>query len=345
MPIFGKEIMKILITGGIGFIGTNAAIYFSKNTKNQLVLVDNFSRLNVEINAKFLAENFRKIKIIKANVGEIGKFKNELKRSDVVIHLAGQTAVTTSIKNPKKDFENNLYQSFLLLEYLRKKHPKVILLFSSTNKVYGDLKNHRLKLDKKNKRYVELCHPRGLNEKTNLDFISPYGCSKGTVDLYFLNYARIFNLNTVVFRQSCIYGEHQLGVEDQGWVAHFSKQFLFKKKINIFGDGFQVRDLLYVEDLIEAYEKAIFNISKTKGEVFNIGGGIKNSFSLLEVIKILENYFQYKVKIDFFPTRLGDQKFFVSNNNKIKKILDWQPKTYFKTGLKKLIKWQKENLK
>ncbi len=337
--------MRILITGGIGFIGTNTAKYFAKNKNNQITIIDNFSRPQVEINASFLKKNFSNIEIIKTDVGDIKKYEKELKKTDVIIHLAGQTAVTTSIKNPLKDFQDNLYQSFFLLDYLRKNHPQTILIYSSTNKVYGDLKNHQLKKDVKNKRYFDICHPQGIDENTNLNFISPYGCSKGATDLYFLDYARVFDLKTVVFRQSCIYGEHQLGVEDQGWVAHFSKQFLFKKKINIFGDGYQVRDLLYVEDLIEAYEKAIKNIKKVKGEVFNIGGGIKNSFSLLQVIDILEKNFGYKIKINYFPSRLGDQKFFVSNNSKIKKLLNWKPKTNFKTGLKKLIHWQKENLK
>lgn len=321
--------MKILITGGVGFIGTNTAIYFSKK-KYSITLVDNFSRSGVEKNASFLKKIYPKIKIIKSDVGQIKNYEKEILTTDAIFHFAGQTAVTTSIKNPENDFSSNLYQSFLLLDFVRKNNSKAIIIYSSTNKVYGDL-NHLKKFSP-------------VNENEKLDFISPYGCSKGAIDLYFLDYYRIFGLRTVVFRQSCIYGEHQFGVEDQGWVAHFSKQFFFKKLITIFGNGKQIRDLLYVNDLIEAYDLAIKNIKKSAGEVFNIGGGKKNSYSLLEVIKILEKEFGYKVPIKFEKIRIGDQKYFVSENEKIKKILGWTPKTDFKTGLKKLINWQKNNL-
>lgn len=323
--------MNILITGGVGFIGTNAAIYFSKNKKNKITLIDNFSRVGVDLNAQFLKENFPKIRIINSYVGAIKNYEKEIKTANVIIHLAGQTAVTTSIKKPHYDFKNNLLESFILLDFVRRNNPKAIIIYSSTNKVYGDLKH----LDSK-------YQPIDENEK--LDFISPYGCSKGATDLYFLDYARIYNLKTVVFRQSCIYGPHQIGVEDQGWVAHFTKQFLFKKPITIFGDGNQIRDLLYVEDLIQAYDLAINKINKSRGQVFNIGGGVKNVYSLLQVINILEKYFKYKIKISYQPMRVGDQKYFVSVNKKIKKLLDWQPKTDFKEGLKKLIDWQKNNL-
>lgn len=323
--------MKILITGGVGFIGTNAALYFVKKN-HQITLVDNFSRKGVEINANFIKKNYPRIKIIKTNVSQIYKYKSELLKANVIIHLAGQTAVTTSIKNPYHDFKNNLLESFLLLDYLRKNNPKAIIIYSSTNKVYGDLSQYKNNF-------------QPIDEKEKLDFISPYGCSKGAADLYFLDYSRIYGLKTIVFRQSCIYGPNQLGVEDQGWVAHFAKQFLFKKPITIFGDGKQVRDLLYVEDLLEAYELAIKNIEKSKGQVFNVGGGRKNSYSLLEVIKILEKEFGYQIPIFFEKQRVGDQKYFVSKNEKIKKYLSWQPKTDFKKGLKNLINWQKKNLK
>ena len=321
--------MKILITGGVGFIGTNTAIYFAKKN-HQITIVDNFSRLGVEKNASFLKKNFPKIKIIKTNVSQIKNYQAFLDKAEVIIHLAGQTAVTTSIKNPENDFKNNLVDSFTLLEYLRKNNPKAIVIYSSTNKVYGDLKA------------MKKFFP--VDENIPLDFISPYGCSKGAADCYFLDYQRIFGLKTVVFRQSCIYGPHQLGVEDQGWVAHFTKQFLLKKAITIFGDGKQIRDLLYVDDLVEVYDKAIKNIEKVKGQAINIGGGKNNAYSLLQVIKILEKEFGYKIPIYFDKARIGDQKFFVSKNKKAKKLLNWQPKTNFLKGLKKLIRWQKENL-
>lgn len=324
--------MKILITGGVGFIGTNTASYFSKNSNNKITLVDNFSRGGVETNALFLKRNFPKIKIIKSFVGDLNKYKKELITADIVIHLAGQTAVTTSIKDPYHDFKNNLLESFILLDHLRRNNPKAIIIYSSTNKVYGDLHD-----------YGKNFQP--IDESEKLDFISPYGCSKGATDLYFLDYARIYGLKTVVFRQSCIYGPYQIGVEDQGWVAHFSKQFLFKKPIIIFGDGNQIRDLLYVEDLIKAYDSAIKNVNRSRGQVFNTGGGVKNAYSLLQVIKILEEKFGHKIRIGFEKMRVGDQKYFVSKNEKIKKLLGWKPTTDFENGLDKLIDWQKINLK
>ncbi len=336
--------MKILITGGVGFIGTNAAIFFAKNKKNKVVIIDNFSRKEVDKNALFLKKKYPQIKIIKTNVVDTDKYSEEIKKTDVIIHLAGQTAVTTSIINPEKDFHSNIYSTFKLLETARINNPKTIFIYSSTNKVYGDLNNHQFKKNLKEKNYLDVCHPNGIDESENLDFISPYGCSKGAADLYCLDYGRVYNMNTVVFRQSCIYGPFQFGVEDQGWIAFFCKQFLFKKSLTIFGDGYQVRDLLFVEDLINAYQLAINDIKKVKGQAFNIGGGIKNAYSLLQVINILENNFGYKIKIGFDKTRLGDQKYFVSKNEKIKKILKWKPKTNFLNGIKKMINWQKNNL-
>jgi len=336
--------MNILITGGVGFIGTNTAIYFAKDKNNTITIVDNFSRKDVDKNALFLKKNYPRIKIIRTNVVDINKYLDEIKKADVIIHLAGQTAVTTSITNPEKDFQSNILSTFKLLETVRINNPKAIFIYSSTNKVYGDLNQHQLKKNLKEKNYQDVCHPNGIDESENLDFISPYGCSKGAADLYCLDYGRVYNLNTVVFRQSCIYGPHQIGVEDQGWVAYFAKQFLFKKALTIFGDGYQIRDLLYVEDLINAYELAVNNIKKVKGQTFNIGGGIKNAYSLLQVIDILENNFGYKIKIGFDKVRLGDQKYFVSKNEKIKKTLGWSPKIDFKNGIKNMINWQKNNL-
>lgn len=336
--------MNILITGGVGFIGTNTAIHFAKDKKNKITIVDNFSRKEVDKNALFIKKNYPQIKIIKANVLDTGKYIEETKEADVIIHLAGQTAVTTSIINPMSDFQTNIFSTFKLLETVKINNPKAIFIYSSTNKVYGDLEKHKLKKNLKEKNYQDICHSDGIDESENLDFISPYGCSKGAADLYCLDYGRVFNMNTVVFRQSCIYGPFQFGVEDQGWIAFFSKQFLFKKSLTIYGDGYQIRDLLYVEDLINAYELAIKNITKVKGQAFNIGGGIKNAYSLLQVINILEDNFGYKIKIGFDKTRLGDQKYFVSKNEKIKKILGWKPKTDFKKGVKKMIEWQSNNL-
>ncbi|OGK26185.1 hypothetical protein A2954_04325 [Candidatus Roizmanbacteria bacterium RIFCSPLOWO2_01_FULL_37_12] len=337
--------MNILITGGVGFIGTNTVLHFAKNKKNRIYIVDDFSRSGVEKNAIYLKKTYPQIKIIKSHIRNINQYKIYLKKADAIIHLAGQTAVTTSIQKPDEDFDTNLLGSFALLEAIRNYNPRSIILYSSTNKVYGDLNSHRFKKNKKLKIYEELCHSEGINESEKLDFISPYGCSKGATDLYFLDYARIFGLKTVVFRQSCIYGEFQIGVEDQGWVAHFSNQFIRKKPLTIFGDGMQVRDLLYIQDLIKLYELTINNISKTKGQAFNIGGGINNAYSLLQVIDLIKKITGTNIKTSFKSERLGDQKYFVSANKKVNKILGWKPTTDFKDGLRKLINWQYNHVK
>ncbi|PIZ92662.1 MAG: CDP-paratose 2-epimerase [Candidatus Magasanikbacteria bacterium CG_4_10_14_0_2_um_filter_41_31] len=338
--------MNILITGGAGFIGTNAALYFGKSKKNKIIIVDNLSRVGTEYNLIYLKKNIiSPLSFIKCNVQEIKSYLSAIKTADVIIHLAGQTAVTTSLAHPKEDFTSNIVGGFSLLEAVRLYNPKAIIMYSSTNKVYGNLKSHVLKKDEKKKLYINETFPKGVNEQEPLEFISPYGCSKGTIDQYMQDYARSFGLKTVVFRQSCIYGPHQLGVEDQGWIAHFSKQFLKNLPITLFGDGYQVRDLLYVEDLVRAYDNAIKKIDVVSGMVFNIGGGIENSFSLLQVLSLLGKKIGKNPEIHFEKERLGDQKYFVSDNGRAKKILDWQPTTLFKKGVDSLISWQQKNIR
>lgn len=334
--------MKVVITGGAGFIGTNSAVRFAKD--NQVVVIDNFSRYGVEKNAEFLIRYFPKIKVVKSNIEEPKTYEKFITAADVIIHLAGQTAVTTSIADPMLDFRSNLLGTINLLETARKHAPEAVLIYSSTNKVYGNLSDHRIIKNLKEKKYEDGCHPGGLDEDEKIDFISPYGCSKGASDFYFLDYARIYGLNTVVFRQSCIYGPHQIGVEDQGWIAHFAKQYIFDKPITIFGDGYQVRDLLFVNDLIDAYKLAIEKINRAKGQVFNIGGGITNAYSLLQVTERLKKITKNNVRLIFKKPRLGDQKYYVSSNKKLNKLLGWKPRTKFEDGLRKLITWQKNNI-
>ncbi|MBI4973252.1 GDP-mannose 4,6-dehydratase [Candidatus Roizmanbacteria bacterium] len=336
--------MKLLITGGAGFIGTNTALYFAKNKQNQITIVDDFSRPGVEVNANYLNKQISNIQIIKCGVCDIKKYISVLKNADAVIHLAGQTAVTKSIQDPLHDFETNIHASFVLLDTIRNINPKTAFIYSSTNKVYGDLDRHKIRKNKTKKQYEDACHPKGLGEEEPVEFISPYGCSKGAFDMYALDFARIYSMNTVVFRQSCIYGPFQMGVEDQGWVAHFSKQILKKKPITIFGDGFQVRDLLYVEDLVEAYDLAIKNIKKVRGSAFNIGGGINNAYSVIQVINLLQKNMKQVIPVSYVDSRLGDQKYFVSANKKIGKELNWKVRTDFKQGLQHMIDWQKKNL-
>jgi len=326
--------MNILITGGAGFIGTNTAFYFGKTKNNDITIIDNLSRIGTDKNLLFLKKNITSsFRFINTNVQNIESYLSAIKNADVIIHLAGQTAVTTSLLNPKVDFSSNIEGGFALLEAARINNPKAIILYASTNKVYGNLNLH-----------VRKAHPNGVSENERLEFISPYGCSKGTIDQYMQDYYRSFGIRTVVFRQSCVYGPHQMGVEDQGWVAHFSNQILHNKSITLFGDGNQVRDLLYVDDLIKAYKCAIEKMHIVSGQVFNIGGGKKNAYSLLQVIALLKKKTGSIPSLNYLAERLGDQKYFVSDNSKAKRLLNWQPTTSFKKGITSLISWQQKNL-
>lgn len=337
--------MKILITGGAGFIGANTAHYFAGEKENKITIVDNCSRPGVEDNADFLLRTHKNIELIRADVQNTRSYLNRLKQADVIIHLAGQTAVTTSIANPRLDFTSNVIGTFELLEAVRTENPDAIVLYASTNKVYGDLRAHRFRLNREEEKYENLDFPEGIGEGQPLEFISPYGCSKGAMDAYMEDYARIYGMKTVVFRQSCIYGPFQMGVEDQGWVAHFSKQFLLAKPITIFGDGYQVRDLLAIEDLIAAYVAAIENIDTARGHSFTIGGGPGNAYSLRQVIKILESVTGTTVPVNYSALRFGDQKYFVSSNAKMKEMLGWEPKIGFLDGVHTLVSWQRSYLK
>ena len=335
--------MKILITGGVGFIGTNTSLHFLEEG-HEVCLIDDFSRKGVDSNAKAIKSQYSQVQIINSDVAETNNFLSELRNAELIIHLAAQTAVTTSILNPKNDFNNNLVASFKLLEAVRQVASQATVIYASTNKVYGDLNEHTLKKDENLQRYINLNYPDGIDETQSLNFISPYGCSKGAADQYFLDYARIFGLKTVVFRQSCIYGPFQMGVEDQGWLAHFSKQFLLNRPITIYGDGYQVRDLLFVKDLVEAYGLAHQQIDQVAGLAFNIGGGSNNAFSLLNVIEKLTELVGHQPKIEFDQTRSGDQHYFVANNGLLREKINWQPNTDFKIGLQELISWQSKYL-
>jgi len=335
--------MKMLITGGAGFIGTNAAIHFHK-LGYQIVIIDNFSRVGVEHNVKYLKKQIKSLKVIRSNIQETKTYIEELIQSDVILHLAGQTAVTTSIQKPLHDFNNNLFAGIKLIEAIRSQNPEAIIIYASTNKVYGDLSHHHYQKDEKLAQYRDTTSPQGIDENEPLSFISPYGCSKGALDQYFLDYARTFNIPTVVFRQSCIYGPFQQGVEDQGWVAHLAKQALKKQSVTVFGDGYQVRDLLFVNDLLSAYQSAIEDISSSRGKAFNIGGGLSNAYSLVNVLELLEQVLSQKIDIHFKSARTGDQLSFISANTTIKDILGWQPTTSFHQGIQHLLSWQQSFL-
>jgi CDP-paratose 2-epimerase len=335
---------SVLLIGGAGFIGINAASYYlSKGYK--VNIFDNFSRKGSKDNLKWLKEEFgsKNINVVTGDVRhDSNKLQKLVKGVSIVLHLAAQVAVTTSVENPREDFEINALGTFNVLEAIRKSGNNPVLIYSSTNKVYGGLED--LKIVEQKTRYSFKDLPFGVAEDRATDFHSPYGCSKGTADQYVRDYARIYGLNTVVFRQSCIYGPHQFGIEDQGWVAWFIIALTKGKTISIYGNGKQVRDLLFVEDLVKAYDMAAKNIKKTKGQIYNVGGGAKNTISIWFDFKlILEKLFNRKIKPQFADWRPGDQPLYVSDIRKAKRDFGWEPKVNVKDGIKKLYIWVSSN--
>lgn len=337
---------RILITGGAGFIGINSARHFL-NKGWKVDILDNFSRRGTDLNIKWLLDEYpsSNINIITADIVKDYPILCEaVSNVDVVLHLAAQTAVTTSIIDPRNDFEVNAIGSFNVLEAVRNSKNKPIVLYSSTNKVYGCLGHHAVnEMDKYYRFHHDEMHNYGIHEKENLDFHSPYGCSKGIADQYFIDYNRIYGLKTVVFRQSCIYGPYQFGIEDQGWVAWFAIASLLDRDITIYGTGKQVRDVLYVKDLIDLYELSIDNIETTSGKAYNTGGGPKNKLSLLHLIDILESKFNRKIGLKYSQPRMGDQPVFVSDIRKLGKELNWQPKHNFEAGFDNIMNWIEKN--
>src|ERR1700682_3293541 len=314
---------RILITGGAGFLGVNAAVHLIADGWHVTVL-DNLSRPGTERNLKWLiTEHPTQTTFIKEDVRTATALADHVKNQDAILHLAGQVAVTTSLLDPFTDFDVNARGTLNLLEAARLHNPEIPFLFASTNKVYG-------KLDKNNV---------ACKESQPIDFHSPYGCSKGAADQYVRDYARVFDMNTVVLRQSCIYGAHQYGTEDQGWVAHFVHSILNDRPMTIYGDGSQVRDLLDARDLCALYATVIDQIDKTRGEIFNVGGGPENQRNLIEVINQIGELTNHKPQFTFADWREGDQTYYVSDIAKAKKELGWAPQIPFDRGLKDLIAW------
>lgn len=331
---------KALITGGAGFIGVNLAERLL-SCGYWVCIFDNLSRRGSFQNLAFLKKHkfAKNLKFVKGDIRDFGQLASAVRGTDVVFHLASQVAVTTSVVNPREDFEINALGSLNVLEASRLAKMKPVTIFASTNKVYG-----RLGGFKEGKTRWWFKKPsRGVSEESPLDFYSPYGCSKGAADQYFRDYFRIYKLPTVVFRQSCVYGPHQMGVEDQGWVAHFGITAMKNRPITIYGDGKQVRDILYVDDLIDVYMGAVAKINLCAGEIYNIGGGVDNAVSLLEYVDILEEAFGKKIKLMFKQERLGDQKLFVSDNSKLARDLNWRAKVNKEEGIKLLLDWVKIN--
>lgn len=336
--------MKILITGGAGFIGVNSAHYFAKKG-HRVVIFDNLSRdgsnenlewIQSECEVDFFKGDLRKFMDLVDVFDHSGKF-------DLILHLAAQVAVTRSVTDPYEDFEINALGTFNLLEATRRYNSDATFIFSSTNKVYGEMED--LDIIQNNGRYIYKNLAQGVDETRNLDFHSPYGCSKGAADQYCRDYHRIYGLKTIVLRQSCIYGYHQFGIEDQGWIAWFCIASTLGKPITIYGDGKQIRDVLFIDDLIKAFELAYKNRKKAMGQIFNIGGGPENTLSLHELIAYLEKLKGKKISLSYDTWRPGDQKVFIGNISKAKLDLGWEPTIKPEKGVKMLYNWVNDNKK
>jgi CDP-paratose 2-epimerase len=334
---------KWIITGGAGFIGCHAAARFHE-AGHHVVLVDNLSRRGAEANLAWLRA--RGITdFIRADVRDARAMAEILGRhadADAVLHLAAQVAVTTSVADPRTDFEINALGTFNVLEAVRTAaggHPAVF--YSSTNKVYGNLEH--IRVVERNGRYTYEDRPFGIDELEPLDFKTPYGCSKGAGDQYCRDYDRIFNIKTVTFRQSCIYGTRQFGIEDQGWIAWFCVAAATGKPFTIFGDGKQIRDTLWVGDLVDAYERALDRIDTVRGEIFNVGGGPANTLSLRELVVMVEQAFGRPFHPPYADWRPGDQRVFVADIRKAERLLGWTPQVSTAEGVGRLLDWVLEN--
>jgi CDP-paratose 2-epimerase len=335
--------MKWVITGGAGFIGCHSASRFHQ-AGHHVVVVDDLSRRGADTNLRWLRDQ-GVTEFVKLDVRDTGGVHALMKRhadADAVLHLAGQVAVTTSVADPRHDFEVNAMGTFNVLEAVRcAADGRPAVLYSSTNKVYGNLEH--VGVVERDGRYAYADRPDGVDESEPLDFHSPYGCSKGSGDQYVRDYARIYGLRTVTFRQSCIYGTRQFGIEDQGWIAWFCVAVTTGQPFSIFGDGKQIRDVLWVEDLIDLYERAVERADAVKGEVFNVGGGPGNTMSLRELVAKLEKRFGRALKPPFADWRPGDQRVFVADVRKAERMLGWRPKVSVDEGVDRLIDWVREN--
>lgn len=334
---------KLLITGGCGFLGSNLAHYGIEQGWD-ITIFDNLSRLGSEQNLVWLRScgNFSFVHGDIRNKNDIETLVKKL-RPDVVFHLAGQVAMTTSIDNPYKDFEINAMGSLNLLDSLRKYSSHTAVLYSSTNKVYGDLEQYSY--TETDTRYICDEYPDGFPETITLDFHSPYGCSKGSADQYMLDYSRIFGLNTTVFRHSSMYGSRQFATYDQGWIGWFCQQAVAQlknpdaKPFTISGNGKQVRDILHAEDMANLYFSAANSPDKVNGQAYNIGGSIQQSLSLLELFDILNDELSINLRYQELSVRQSDQKVFVADISKIQQAIGWKPHVSSREGIKKMVTW------
>lgn len=339
--------MKLLITGGCGFLGSNLSAEAIKRGED-VTIFDNLSRFGAIENLIWL-QTLGEFRFIHSDIRNQNDVNNAIKETkpDAIFHLAGQVAMTTSIIDPRKDFEINIGGSFNLLEAVRQFSPDSTILYSSTNKVYGDLE--QFTYTQTETRYVCEEYPNGFNESVTLNFHSPYGCSKGAADQYVLDYARIFGLKTVVFRHSSMYGGRQFSTCDQGWIGWFCQKSYEaalgnQEKFTISGNGKQVRDVLHADDVINLYFSALSNIDVISGNAFNIGGGIDASLSILELFKLLERLNNTPLTYTALPPRESDQKVFVANLAKVQSMLNWKPKISAEDGITKMMEWTCERI-
>jgi CDP-paratose 2-epimerase len=340
--------MHVFITGGAGFIGCNYAAHHL-GLGDAVTICDNLSRPRTEHNLEWLRNDAPRgdgatLNFVQGDVRDFEALRNALAQTqpDLVVHLASQVAVTTSVSNPREDFEINALGTFNVLEAVRCQPKPPAVIYASTNKVYGGMEDVAVVLDGDCYRYRDF--PNGINERQPLDLHTPYGCSKGSGDQYVRDYARIYGLCTVVFRQSTIYGPRQFGVEDQGWLAHFIIAAILNRPITIYGDGKQVRDMLHVSDLVAAYDAAWANIDRASGQVFNIGGGPRNTLTIWsETGPMLEQMAGRNIAVTYADWRPGDQPVFVSDNTKASEVLGWVPKVHVRDGVRQLWQWVHSN--
>jgi CDP-paratose 2-epimerase len=336
---------SVLVTGGAGFIGSNVARRVLRDG-GRVVVLDSLSRPGVRDNLRDLSDLDAgdRLRTEIADVRDRGPLRRALAGVDTVIHLAAQVAVTASVDEPMHDFEVNLGGTFGLLDEIRALDTAPCVLFTSTNKVYGDMPD--VSTSRRGDRYeptdAEIA-AHGVAESRPLSFCSPYGCSKGGADQYVIDAAKTYHLPTMVFRMSCIYGPYQRGNEDQGWVAHFLMQAMAGKPITIFGDGAQVRDALYVDDLVDAMDLAVANVERLGGRAFNMGGGPANTISLLELLTMIDDLEEAMPRVSFDAWRIGDQRWYVSDTRAFTAATGWRPKVDVRTGIARLHGWLEEH--
>lgn len=333
--------LNVLITGGCGFIGCNAADRM-RSQGHHVTVLDDLSRLGAARNLEWLRARGG-VEFARGDIRDGALLAEVIGRGgfDVVIHLAAQVAVTKSVQAPRLDFEVNALGTLNVLEAVRLHNPRTIVLNASTNKVYGKLQ--QLAVAERPTRYEFSGPAHGVSEEHPLDFHSPYGCSKGAAEQYVIDYARIYGLKTVNFRQSCIYGYRQFGVEDQGWVAWFMIAHTLGRPITIYGTGKQVRDLLFIDDLVNCYLRAIERIDAVAGMTFNIGGGPSNATSLVEFLDRLAALSGRPARVTFADWRQGDQLVYVSDIRKAQAKLDWRPGVDVQEGVRRLYEWVTTN--